>query len=532
MTQNGGKRKAQMEEETVKGSNNSHSDEPNLDLGSTRSKSRKLREEERTDSEGIVEGSLADFLKKGKKKKKKKKKKQSLIPLLKTEEIGSPAFVKNTPIVLALRAPTCDPKVHVMEDDVSISSDKHGKRKQSELVEKQPVEVNSPRAQSPLLEDLFQPVTPIYCGIDNAQEATHVDHVVVAKGIMNNVSEESPGLANSLAPSDVASSGNYREKEGTELLENDDHIVPGSSAAEIPHLEDSILLSAFAAAFIPSRDNKAKEVAPQMPNASEKTTSVNNNHELGNPHFANSVHQSDSHSSTGDKSEEPTTRLTQTAETGDGSATSPTRSSMLSLSEVMKICDNKSSLKDAAAACPEPALITVERYRVREEYAATALIILRKHGDILANTSLKGSLPSHLLEMACTIYQTLEKSEFIDLTVPELESMHIDVCDLMKMKVDISWLAKRLDDICSAKKVQQQYADIMNRKNQNQQIIEELTKELKIKKEMMQAIQHDIKSIEEKLETEETKFESVHQTISENRRKVQQFYGKSLVDGI
>ncbi|CAM8943364.1 unnamed protein product [Rhodiola kirilowii] len=444
MTQNGGKRKAQMEEETVKGSNNSHSDEPNQDLGSTRSKSRKLREEERTDSEGIVEGSLADFLKKGKKKKKKqsliplvkteeigspafvintskgkkKKKKQSLIPLVKTAEIGSPAFVKNTPIVPALRARTCDPKVHVMEDDVSISSDKHVKRKQSELVEKQPVEVNSPRAQSPLLEDLFQPVTPISCGIDNAQEATHVDTVVVAKGIMNNVSEENPGLANSLAPSDVASSGNYREKEGTELLENDDHIVPGSSAAEIPHLEDSILLSAFASAFIPSHDNKVKEVAPQMPNASEKTTSVNNNHALGNPHLANSVHQSDSHSSTGNKSEEPTTRLTQTTESGDGSATSPTRSSIRSLSEVMKICDNKSSLKAAAAACPEPALITVERYRVREEYVDTARIILHKHGDILANTCLKGSLLSHSLEMACAIYQTLEKSEFIDLTLP------------------------------------------------------------------------------------------------------------------
>ncbi|CAM8935732.1 unnamed protein product [Rhodiola kirilowii] len=466
MTPKGVKRKAQVEEETVKGSIDSHSDEPNQDLGSTRCKSRKLREEERTDSEGIVEGSLAGFLKKGK----KKKKKQSLIPLM---------------------------EVHVMEDDVSISSDKHGKRKQAEIVEKQPVEVNSPRAQSPLLEALFQPVTLISCGIDNAQEATHVDHVVVAKGIMNNVSEESPGLANSLAPSDVSSSGNYREKEGTELLENDDHIVPGSSAAEIPHLEDSILLSAFASAFIPSRDNKAKEVAPQMPNASEKTTSVNNNHELGNPHFANSVHQSVSHSSAGNKSEEPTTRLTHTAGSGDGSAT---RSSILSLSEVLKLCDDKSSLKDAAAAaCPEPALINVERYRVREEYAATAWIILRKHGDILANTSLKGSLPSHLLEMACTIYQTLEKSEFIDLTVPELESMHIDVCDLTKMKVDISWLAKRLDDICSAKKVQQQYADIMdrNRKNQNQQIIEELTKELKIKKEMMQGIQHDIKWIEE-----------------------------------
>ncbi|CAM8943582.1 unnamed protein product [Rhodiola kirilowii] len=506
MTPKGGKRKAQVGAETFKGSNDSHSDEPNQDLGSTRFKSRKLREEERTDSEGIVEVSLVDFLNEGKKKKKKKK--QWLITLVKTEEIESPAFVKSTPIGLALRAPTYDPKVHVMEDDVSISSDKHGKRKQAELVEKQPVEVNSPRAQSPLLEDLFQPVTPISCGIDNAQEATHVDPVVVAKGIMNIVSEESHGLANSLAPSDVASSGNYREKEGTELLENDDHIVPGSSAAEIAHLEDSILLSAFASAFIPSRDNKAKEVAPQMPNASEKTTSMNNNHELGNPHFANSVHQSDSHSSTGNKSEEPTIRLAQTAESGDGSATSPTRSSIRSLSELMKICDNKSSLKDAAAAaaaaCPEPALITVERYRVREEYVDTARIILHKHGDILANTCLKGSLPAHFLEMACTIYQTLEKSELIDLTVPELESMHIDVCDLTKMKVDISWLAKWLDDICSAKKVQQQYADIMDRKNQNQQIIEELTKELKIKKEMMQAIQHDIKSIEEKLETEKT----------------------------
>ncbi|CAM8905794.1 unnamed protein product [Rhodiola kirilowii] len=184
--------------------------------------------------------------------------------------------------------------------------------------------------------------------------------------------------------------------------------------------------------------------------------------------------------------------------------------------------------------CTAAAVVTVnvEAYRVKLEFSATAQYILKRYGDIVACTSLKGSMLAHLLQSVCVIYQKLEMYEFIDLTLAELEDMSIEVSDFLKINMNVGWLNKRLDDIINAKKLHQSSTLIKDTKRQTQQVIVELENELRIKEEAMQELQVKVEEIKEKLFREKTTLETLNQTIMEGKEKVKRFHKKSLVDDI
>ncbi|CAM8908683.1 unnamed protein product [Rhodiola kirilowii] len=152
---------------------------------------------------------------------------------------------------------------------------------------------------------------------------------------------------------------------------------------------------------------------------------------------ANSIHQSGSNSAT---------PLPVAADADVGSASrSPT------LAEMLGNCSFLQPTKQSTAA----AVVDVERYKVKQEYAATAQNIFNKYGDIVADTSFKGSLLVHLLENVCLIYKKLENSEFTGLNIKELEAISIDLHDFQEMNVNVGWLLIRLQDILNGKKVLQ-----------------------------------------------------------------------------
>ncbi|KAL9691572.1 hypothetical protein QQ045_011996 [Rhodiola kirilowii] len=132
--------------------------------------------------------------------------------------------------------------------------------------------------------------------------------------------------------------------------------------------------------------------------------------------------------------------------------------------EVPKATDGDGVNLAAKSATPLPvaadpnvgsATRSTTQYKVKPELAATAQYVLNKHGDVVAVTSLKGSLLTHLLENVCLIYKKLEESKFMDLTIEELEVMRIDLHDFRKLNVNIDWLLTRLEDILNGKKVLQ-----------------------------------------------------------------------------
>ncbi|CAM8902334.1 unnamed protein product [Rhodiola kirilowii] len=122
-----------------------------------------------------------------------------------------------------------------------------------------------------------------------------------------------------------------------------------------------------------------------------------------------------------------------------------------------RVQSSKSAAPLPVAADPNVGSATrsTTQYKVKPELAATAQYVLNKHGDVVAVTSLKGSLLTHLLENVCLIYKKLEESKFMDLTIEELEVMRIDLHDFRKLNVNINWLLTRLEDILNGKKVLQ-----------------------------------------------------------------------------
>ncbi|CAM8903222.1 unnamed protein product [Rhodiola kirilowii] len=194
---------------------------------------------------------------------------------------------------------------------------------------------------------------------------------------------------------------------------------------------------------------------------------------------------------------------------------------------------NVSSLQPEKQCTAAPVVtVNVEAYRLKPEFSATAQYILKRYGDIVACTSLKGPMLAHLLQSVCVIYQKLEMYEFIDLTLAELEDMSIEVSDFLKINMNVGWLNKRLDDIINAKKLHQSSTLIKDTKRQTQQVIVELENELRIKEEAMQELQVKVEEIKEKLFREKTTLETLNQTIMEGKEKVKRFQKKSLVDDI
>lgn len=171
-----------------------------------------------------------------------------------------------------------------------------------------------------------------------------------------------------------------------------------------------------------------------------------------------------------------------------------------------------------------PALVTVAGCTLKEEFAATARIIEKNHGDILVGNSYEGPLRNHLFENVCAVYQKLEKVEFIDLKLPELDSMQKQVRDLLKTNVDVGWLAKRLDEIHHAKDFLLAAPNMKEQRIKKQKMISELEKNV-------QEIQSMLHELENKLESAKEDAAKIRGVI-QAKNEIMRFHKKSLVEGI
>ncbi|XP_038723302.1 uncharacterized protein LOC120015144 isoform X2 [Tripterygium wilfordii] len=97
-------------------------------------------------------------------------------------------------------------------------------------------------------------------------------------------------------------------------------------------------------------------------------------------------------------------------------------------------------------------LVTVPGYRVEEASAPVLKSILKKHGDIAVNSSMKSlKIRSFLLEQVCEIVRKLQAKKFKNLVQSEIEQMLAIVDDLKSANIEIGWLHKRLEDILETK---------------------------------------------------------------------------------
>ncbi|GMI66062.1 hypothetical protein HRI_000275500 [Hibiscus trionum] len=171
----------------------------------------------------------------------------------------------------------------------------------------------------------------------------------------------------------------------------------------------------------------------------------------------------------------------------------------------------------------------VGEYTVKAELAPILKALLLKHGNIVANCSLKSlQCRSSLLEIACGIIQKLQSVTLEDLSEPELESMLASVSDLESLKLQVSWLHKRLDEITKALRLVKHSSTLEEEKRKNLQEIKDMEKELE--SFQMETPEKQKKSLQ--IQEMKPVVEILSQRISSNEANLSCFYQRSLVDGL
>ncbi|PWA34712.1 phospholipase-like protein [Artemisia annua] len=93
---------------------------------------------------------------------------------------------------------------------------------------------------------------------------------------------------------------------------------------------------------------------------------------------------------------------------------------------------------------PQPSVICVHGYNVKETVAPILESIFKKHGDIAANCSFKtNSIRASFLEFVCEIFNQIQTNE---LTVT-MEEIECKVLDAEAANIHVSWLRAHLEDM-------------------------------------------------------------------------------------
>lgn len=134
-----------------------------------------------------------------------------------------------------------------------------------------------------------------------------------------------------------------------------------------------------------------------------------------------------------------------------GQKAAPTQSFSLNLTEMAAMSYDNSS-DDEVHSALNVALVTVNGYRVKEEFASLLREILSKFGDIAKDSSLQSvRLRSFLLETVCLIFQKLQGTTYTEITSMDLKSMLNDIDGIESVRVEVGWLRKRMEEIKEAK---------------------------------------------------------------------------------
>ena len=210
----------------------------------------------------------------------------------------------------------------------------------------------------------------------------------------------------------------------------------------------------------------------------------------------------------------------------------------IGLSEMANMfADDDSNQDEAQSFLFDPALVSVQGYRVKEASAPILRNVMEKHGDIAMNCIVKTvESRSFFLEKICEIIQTLQTKKFVDITQTEVKKMHALVGDLGRVNLDVGWLHKRLEEILEAIEMIKQSAQFKENRERNAEIIQESKRALEsykarilVHEAQIQALKEKASLEKEKMDAAQAKDRSATQRVSNMKLKVKRFIKESLL---
>ncbi|GMP31825.1 LOW QUALITY PROTEIN: hypothetical protein CsSME_00005886 [Camellia sinensis var. sinensis] len=188
----------------------------------------------------------------------------------------------------------------------------------------------------------------------------------------------------------------------------------------------------------------------------------------------------------------------------------PTQSLSLNITEMAAMNDDFSDLDEVASAL-NVALVTVNGYRVKEEFASQLRDIFSKYGDIAKDSSLQSQRSrSFFLEMVCGIFQRLQGIKFTDVTHIKLKSMLDIIGDIEFVKLEVGWLCTRLQEIYEAKLLFMGCSSLKEAKTRNSEAIGKMEQLVEGYQIEMQILQEKISLSEDKLAAMKAESEKIN----------------------
>lgn len=172
------------------------------------------------------------------------------------------------------------------------------------------------------------------------------------------------------------------------------------------------------------------------------------------------------------------------------------RASSFNCTEIAAIVAKDCFEPDEVASKADPALVTVNGYRVKEEMAPLLRSIIAKYEDIGKECTFQSlEHRSYLMERVCEIYQSLEKTEPVLFTPMELKYMLQSVDDFELVRFDVRWLRQRLNEIKEAFQSSKGYSalkealerNLIASKQKRKELDEMVAEQAKINEEVLNA---------------------------------------------
>ncbi|CAI9110851.1 OLC1v1010941C2 [Oldenlandia corymbosa var. corymbosa] len=211
-------------------------------------------------------------------------------------------------------------------------------------------------------------------------------------------------------------------------------------------------------------------------------------------------------------------------------ATLAQESSSIAMTEIALRCKDSFEVDDdeVDSAC-DSALVTFQGYRVKEEVVPLLSKIFAKYGDIVKDSVLSCSkYRSLLLQEVCLICQDLERTNFAEITIYEVNSMLGRIDDLESVKLNVEWLRKKLTEIKETKELIGGYTAFKD----NMVNMETKQKELTKKNAELNKLQQEINLLTDELTTLKIDHDRYQQNLLEMKGKITVYYSKDLVDGL
>ncbi|XP_038723303.1 uncharacterized protein LOC120015145 [Tripterygium wilfordii] len=188
----------------------------------------------------------------------------------------------------------------------------------------------------------------------------------------------------------------------------------------------------------------------------------------------------------------------------------------------------------------DSALVPVLCYRVKEASVPVLRSVLKKHGDIAANSHMKSvEIRSLLLGQVCEIVRKLQTKKYIYLVQFELEQMLAVVHDLKSANLEIGWLHKRLEEILEAKQQAQRLPTLRKAMTKSTQLVQVKKTKLAVYKTELLAIEERLKLTKEKISLTENELSAAqadakkdNETLLDVQKKTGYFLEHPLVDGL